>query len=42
MAKGFKFEHDIKTIFFPTNSLVLGVGSTSELGLSLITHSFRY
>ncbi len=27
MAKGLKFEHGIKTIFFSTNSLVLGVGS---------------
>jgi hypothetical protein len=27
-AKGLKFEHGTKTIFFSTNSLVLGVGST--------------
>jgi len=28
MAKGLKFEHGIKTYFFLTSSLVLGVGST--------------
>jgi hypothetical protein len=28
MVEGLKFEHGIKTIFFSTNSLLLGVGST--------------
>jgi hypothetical protein len=40
MAKGLNFEHGIKTNFFSTSSLVLSVGSTEELSLSLVTHSF--
>ncbi len=42
MAKGLNFEHGIKTNFFSTSSLVLSVGSTEKLGLSLVTHSFLY